>query len=98
MPVLRLVFGQKYFCKEQSDSGLDLAEDQLNTCKFGKLKTTSNLLNSAGKTGLRFLSCAREVQFCGDVVLAGVVKSCWMKSSWMGLKEAGTDKEGANEK
>lgn len=86
-----------------------ITEDQLNIPKFGKLQTRSKLLNSesetrlgllngTGRTGLGFLHSVNKVQFCGDGILAGVVKICWMKSCWMGSVEAEADKEGSDEK
>lgn len=62
------------------------------------MKTGSNILDSEGKTGLEFLNSASKVQFCGDVILAEVVKSCWVKSSWIGSMKTGADEEGANER
>lgn len=62
------------------------------------MQTGSKILDSEGKTGLELLNSASKVQFCGDVILAEVVKSCWVKSSWTGSMKTGADKEGTNEK
>lgn len=57
------------------------------------MKAGSKILDSEGKTGLELLNSAGKVQFCGDGILAEVVKS-----SWTGSMKTGTDEEGANEK
>ncbi|TRZ14921.1 hypothetical protein HGM15179_012185 [Zosterops borbonicus] len=73
----------------KSTPGLhDLAElETRNISKFGRLKTGSKILDSEGKTGLELLNSASKVQFCGDVILAEVVKS-----SWIGSVKTGVDK------